>query len=257
MNIIITQQQLEYFLLILVRMLSFTTIAPFFGHANVPARYKVGLAACLSLIVYAILGYKEVGYDSTLEYGRYVLIESIAGMLLGLSATLCMMIISFSGRIIDMDIGLSMASLYDPTTHEQVSVSGSVYNYFMLFLMLVSNMHYFLLSALIDSYELIPIGGAKFNDSLMQIFVDFLSEYFIIGFRICLPVFAVALIMNCIMGVLTKVAPQIHMFSVGIQLKLLAGLIVMFVTIPLLPIIAEFLFDIMQRMVLTVMKGLT
>ncbi len=257
MNIIVTQQQLEYFLLILVRMASFAAVAPFFGHANVPARYKVGLSACLSLIVYSLLGYKPLEYGSTLEFGRYIIIESIVGLLIGLSANLCMTIITFSGRLIDMEIGLSMATLYDPNTNDQVSVSGSFYYYFMLFLMLVSNMHYFLLSALIDSYELIPIGGAVFSEKLMDTFITFLAEYFIIGFRIILPIFAVSLIMNCIMGVLTKVAPQIHMFSVGLQLKVLAGFIVIFVTIPLLPVIARFLFDVMQRMVLITMKGLT
>ncbi|MBE5940509.1 MAG: flagellar biosynthetic protein FliR [Lachnospiraceae bacterium] len=256
MKIIVTQEQLEYFLLILVRMASFASIAPFFGHANVPARYKVGLAACLSLMIYTLIGSQPLEYATVWDYGRFVIIEAIAGMLIGLSANLCVMIISFAGRIIDMEIGLSMNTLYDPTTRQEMSVSGNFYYYGVLFLMLVSNMHYFLLSAMIDSYSLIPIGGAVFNESLQDIFVGFLTEYFIIGFRICLPVFAVAVLMNCIMGIMTKVAPQIHMFSVGLQLKVLAGLLVIFVTIPLLPVISEFIFNVMQRMVLTTMKGL-
>lgn len=256
MEIVFTQENFEYFLLILVRMASFVSVAPFFGHANVPARYKVGMAACLSLVIYGLQEEHTVQYGTVLEYGSLVIIEGIAGMLIGLSAYLCISIISFSGRIIDTEIGLSMATLYNPTTREQMSITGNLYYYFLLFFFIVSNMHYFLLSAMIDSYKLIPIGGVKFNATLYTTFTNFMADYFIIGFRIVLPVFAVTLIMNCVLGILTKIAPQIHMFSVGIQLKVLAGLFVLFITVPLLPVVARFIFDILKQMVVSTMKGL-
>jgi len=256
MRITFTQEHFEYFLLILMRMVSFVTVAPFFGHANVPARYKVGLAACLSLIVYSLQEEQVIEYATVLDYAGLVLVESIAGILMGMSAQICMQIISFSGQLIGMEIGLAMANVYDPTTRQQVNVTGSLYNYFILMLFIVSDMQYFLLSALMDSYKLIPIGGVKFEATLLGTFINFLSEYFIIGFRIILPVFAVTLIMNCIMGILTKLAPQIHMFSVGIQLKLLTGLMVLFITIGLLPNIAGFIFDTMKQMVISTMKGM-
>lgn len=256
MNITFTQENFEYFLLILVRMTSFVTMAPFFGHGNVPARYKVGLSACLSFLIYGLTQNKTVQYETVLEYGQLIIIESIAGLLIGLSANFCIYIITFAGKLIDTETGLSMASLYDPTTRDQMSITGNLYYYFLLMLFIISDMHYFLLSAMMDSYTLIPVGGVKFGTSLFTTFINFIGDYFIIGFRIVLPVLAVTLTMNCIMGILTKIAPQIHMFSVGIQLKLLAGFIVLFVTVSLLPVIANYIFDIMKQMVVSTMKGL-
>ena len=84
-----------------------------------------------------------------------------------------------------------------------------------------------------------------------------MSDSFVIAFRIFLPVFAVTMIMNCILGILSKVAPQMNMFSVGIQLKLLAGLAVMFLTIFLLPDVANYVFKEMKALTILFIKGMT
>ncbi len=256
MNITFYQENIEYFLLILVRMTAFVSIAPFFGHTNVPIRLKVGVSAVLSLVVYGLLSDHVATYDNVWEYAALIFMEAACGLLIGLSAFICMQIISFAGRMIDMEGGLSMATIYDPLTRDEVSISGSLYNYAVLFLLLTSNMQYFLLSALVDSYTLIPIGGESFDESLYTLFIGFVSDYFVIGLRIMLPFFAVSLIMNSVMGVMTKVAPSIHMFSVGIQLKVLAVMLVMLLTVVLLPTIAEYIFDLMQQMVVYTIRGM-
>ena len=107
-----------------------------------------------------------------------------------------------------------------------------------------------------ESFSLIPINGEKIGSTLYDSFIGFITEYFIIGFRIALPVFAAALLMNCVLGIMAKVAPQMHMFAVGIQLKLLTGLLIMFVTVRLLPAVATFVSDTMKRFVEEVMRGL-
>ena len=86
--------------------------------------------------------------------------------------------------------------------------------------------------------------------------IGFLSNYFIIGFRIVLPIFVAILILNCALGIMTKIAPQIHMFSIGVQIKVIGGLIIIFLIAPLLPTVAGFIFRVMQEMVILVMKGM-
>ena len=86
--------------------------------------------------------------------------------------------------------------------------------------------------------------------------ISFLSNYFIIGFRIVLPIFVAILILNCALGIMTKIAPQIHMFSIGVQIKGIGGLIIIFLIAPLLPTVAGFIFRVMQEMVILVMKGM-
>ena len=117
----------------------------------------------------------------------------------------------------------------------------------MLFF-LVSDMHYFIIDALYDSYQLIPIGGAKFSGNLYTIMITYITDYFIIGFRIILPIFACILVINIILGILAKIAPQMNMFVIGMQLKILVGLFLVFVTLQLFAGVSDFLFQEMQKM---------
>jgi flagellar biosynthetic protein FliR len=142
-----------------------------------------------------------------------------------------------------------MATLMDPTTNEQTSISGALYQYLFLLLMIVTGMYRFLLGALADSFVLIPVNGAVFNtDALIQSMIMFLGEYIVIAFRIALPVFCVMLLLNSVLGIMAKVSPQLNMFAVGIQFKVLVGLSVMFFSISMLPDAANFIFQEMKEM---------
>lgn len=255
-DISISQLNLEYLLLVLVRITAFVYIAPFFGQNNVPQQVKLGLSVFLSLIVFNLTMQEVPQYDNVLDYAALVVMESIAGLLIGFSAYICNMIIVFAGRMIDTDIGLSMSQMFDPTTNSQTTISGSMYQYFILMLMLVSNMHIFLLNAIMDSFKLIPVGGISPGITIYSTMIGFLKDYFIIGFRIVLPIFVVTLLLNCAMGIMTKIATQIHMFSVGIQIKVLGGLLVLFLTVSLLPSIANFIFEKMQDMVKSMINSM-
>ncbi len=257
-QVTVTQENLEYYLLILMRIASFMTLAPFFGQSNTPMRVKVGFSILVSYIVYILVPLDTAipEYSSVIEYAVLVIKESITGLLIGFSAFICNTILQFSGRMMDMEIGMSMAQMFDPVTQSQVGLTGTLYSYLVFFLMLVSNMHIYLLNAVVDSFQYVPIGGISLGDDLYSTVTGFITNYFIIGFRIILPVFAITLILNCVLGIMAKVAPQMNMFAVGIQFKVIVGLLVMFATVRLLPSIANFIFDQMQQMVNGVIKGM-
>lgn len=87
-----------------------------------------------------------------------------------------------------MDIGISMAQIYDPTTRMQVGIMGNFYYYMLMLLLIISGMHRFLIEAIVETYNVIPIGGVKFGAGLYTTIIQFMSDYFVIGFRIALPV---------------------------------------------------------------------
>ncbi|MBR5789528.1 MAG: flagellar biosynthetic protein FliR, partial [Lachnospiraceae bacterium] len=93
-------------------------------------------------------------------------------------------------------------------------------------------------------------------DHLFASMTRFMMDTFIIAFRIFLPIFAVIMILNVILGILAKVAPQMNMFAVGMQIKLLVGLLVMFVTVFMLPDVANFIFKETKNMVVLFSNGI-
>ncbi len=249
---------LEYFLLIMTRVTCFLFIAPFFSMSNTPTRLKIGLGLCISILLYQVLTPAEaVIYDSVLEYALIVAREAITGLLIGFGATICLAIINFAGSIADMETGLSMATLIDPATKEYTSITGVYYQYVLMLLLIVTGMYRYLLGALSDTFTLIPINKAVFHsEQLLQTMITFLGEYIMIGFRIVLPIFCVMLILNAVLGVMAKVSPQMNMFAVGIQLKILVGLGVLFLMTAMLPGAADMIFTEMKQLMVSFVEGI-
>ena len=252
-----TLQNFEYYLLLLTRISMFVVVAPFFNTSNTPARVKVGFSAIVALLLYFVVDFNDLNYSTVTGYAFLVVKEAITGLLIGFSTYCCNFIILLAGNMIDMNIGLSMAQEYDPSLRTETAITGMLYNYFILILLILSGMHRFIFKTFCDAYTLIPVGGTIFRwDSLLTSTITLISEIFIIGFRITLPVFAVIMLLNAILGVMVKVAPQIHMFSVGAQLKIIVGFVILFLTVFLLPDIATFIFKEMKKMLSLFLQGM-
>jgi len=247
----------EYFLMILVRVATFVFVAPFFGMSNTPGRVKIGFSVFVALILYQILPKTGIEYQDVFGFAVIIIKEGITGLLIGFAASICNSIILLAGNMIDMEIGLSMATVFDPMTNSQVNITGNLYYYFILMLLIATDMHHYILNAVVDSYQLIPIAGQNFDwEHLFTSFLAFVTDLFVIAFRIILPVFVVMMILNCVLGIMAKVAPQMNMFAIGMQLKLLVGFSVMFLTIALLPSISNFIFKEMKRMIVAFIEGM-
>lgn len=256
-DISFTYADLEYFLLILVRVSCFIFVAPFFSMNNTPRQVRIGLSIFISYLLFLSLDHNAVVYNSVMEYAIIVMKEALTGFLIGWGAQLCTTIAAFAGSISDMEVGLSMVSLMDPATKETATFSGVFYQYMFTLFLIITGMYQYLLRALMDTFTLIPINGAVFKtEALLDSMIRFMTDYVTIGFRICLPIFCVMLLLNCTLGVLAKVSPQMNMFAVGMQLKILIGLIVMFLTVRMLPDAANFIFDEMKRMIVSFVEGM-
>ena len=229
-NLSFSIYDLEYFLLILTRMSCFVFVAPFFSMKNTPAMVRIGISFFTSMLLYQALTPAEaVAYDTLIEYSIIVMKEAVVGLLIGFAANICTSIVNFAGHIADMEVGLTMVTLMDPTTQQNSSITGILYQYVVMLLMIATGMYRYLFGAMADTYKLIPINKAVFStESLLNSMLTFLSDYVIIGFRMILPVFCTILLLNAVLGILAKVAPQLNMFSVGIQFKVLTGLSVLF-----------------------------
>ncbi|MBR6451865.1 MAG: flagellar biosynthetic protein FliR [Lachnospiraceae bacterium] len=249
---------LEYFLLVLVRLSAFIFAAPFFSTQGIPRQVKVSLAIFLALIVYHITpGHVMPEYHSVIGYSILVIREAITGLVIGLGANICTMIVTFAGRVADMEMGLSMVQLFDPLTNESAGFTGMIYQYAIILIMMITNMHHFFLRAIMETFTLIPVGAARFSSEDFKISItQFMGDYILIAFQICLPIVASIMILNAVLGILAKSAPQINMFSVGIQIKILVGMGIMMITIGVLPSVSEYIFKEMRVMVTAMVESM-
>ena len=253
-----TVENLEFFLAIAMRIAGFVFIAPFFSNSSMPQRAKLLLSFSVALVTFFVVPQDEpLSYNGVIGYAGLIISEAIAGMVLGLFANLALFILSFAGQIADMEIGLSMVTQFDPTNHMQITISSNLFTFAVTLTMVATNLHLYILRAVVDSFELIPIGEAVFSPMMYQGYLGFLFDYMVLGFRIVLPVFAALLVVNAVLGVLAKAAPQMNMFVIGFQLKIFVGLVTLTIMMLFLPSISEMVFEQMMKLLKTAAAYLT
>ena len=247
-----TVENLEFYLLVLMRISAFVLTAPFFNYNSIPARMKAALSLVLTIVVIQTLPVIPLSYIGVLGFSILVLKETVVGMILGFLCNVCFYIINFAGHVMDMEMGLAMASLFDPATNVQITVTGNIYNYFVMLMLVVTNSHYYIIRAITDSFSYFNVGQAVFQNGIEGIIMDFMGNYFLIAVRICLPIFCCMMLINVILGVLTR-----NMFVVGIQIKVLAGLVVLVLIMQTLPTVSDFIFTEMKELVSQAIRAFT
>lgn len=247
---------IDAFLLILVRMTGLFVIAPIFGRRNIPAYLKVGFALLTSFILVNLIKLPALNYTNVLEYMFLVIKEFLVGITLGYVAYLLFTAVHLAGQIIDMQIGFGMVNVMDPMSNMQVPVTASFYFIISMLMFLSMNGHLMLIGGLFDSYKLVPLGGAVFSDKLMNDIIRVFGEAFALGFKIAAPVVAAILITDIALGIISRSMPQINVFVVGMPLKIVLGLLVVVITIPMFISIVGVISSGMQSDLMMFIKDL-
>ncbi|MDE6024490.1 MAG: flagellar biosynthetic protein FliR [Lachnospiraceae bacterium] len=257
MDLTISTLTLEAFLLVVVRTGCFIATAPLFGHKSINARLRVLIGVCISLTIFSSMNIQLPVYASVLEYTFLVLKEAVVGLSLGFVASLSMSTIILAGEFIDREIGFTMSTNFDPSTGAMVTITAELYDKLIYLIIIITGLHHYILRAIAETFELIPVGSVSLNLPAVYIsVVSFIVQYFTIGFRIAMPVFLAMVMLNVILGVLTKSSPQMNMFAIGMQLKVVIGMLTLTITIMFVPNIANYLVDRMQDMLSSLIGGL-
>lgn len=247
---------LEYFLAILVRILGAMAFAPIFGNMNVTRRVRLFLSVAVAFSIFSIYPYEPLGYTTTIGYTIILLKELVVGLSIGFMSNITLSIISMAGQFIDRELGFSMVSNFDQSFNTDTTITAQFYNMLVMVIMLCMNLHYFVITALSDSFKLIPIGNVKLDsgaiyDSMIQYMVD----YFVIAFRISMPIMIAIMLLNVVLGVLAKTAPQMSMFVIGIQLKIFCGFGILMATLPFLSNITRYIYEQMEDIVMHMLQS--
>lgn len=165
---------LEYYLAILVRVLGAVAYAPIFGNATVTRRARLILGLAISYAMVTANPYIPLEYTSFIGYTVILLRELMVGLTLGFTTSIALTIINMAGQFIDREIGFSMVSNFDMTFNTETTITAEFYSMSVMLIMLCTNMHYFILSALSDSFEMIPVGQVVIDTGALY---DTMVEY--------------------------------------------------------------------------------
>jgi flagellar biosynthesis protein FliR len=217
-----------------LRALALFTSLPVLGTRTVPARVRIALAAFVALASQATLpAPPEVPLDSPVAF-MLVLQQMVIGLALGFSVRVVFAAVEFAGEIIGLQMGLNFAGFFDPVSASTGTASSRFFGTMVAWLFVVGGGHLLVIAALVQSFEAFPVGPEPFYFLKTVQPQRWGSEIFSLGLWIALPLVAMLLMVNLVMGLISRVASQINVFSVGFPVTLGVGLIGMLLTLPAL-----------------------
>jgi flagellar biosynthetic protein FliR len=217
-----------------LRALALFSALPVFSQRAVPMRVKIGLALFIALAAQPSLPpIPVVALDSALAI--MVLVQQLlVGFTLGFAVRVVFAAVEMGGELIGLQMGLNFAGFFDPATASQGTASGRFFSTMVAFLFILSNGHLAIIAALVHSFEVFAVGDEPFAFLRQTQPQRWGAEVFTLGLWIALPMVGMLLFVNLVLGVISRVAPQISVFSVGFPITLSVGLIGMLLTLPLL-----------------------
>lgn len=237
------------FSLILMRITGCIFFNPLLGRSNIPVLVRSGLIMAISVMVYSYSAPVAVDTSNVIGYGILLLKELAVGYALGAVFNFFIGALIFAGSVIDFQMGLSMATIYDSQSNASVSVTANLLNIMFLVCFLASDAHLVLLKIFLTSAELVPYGTVALGTEVAATGLKIFAEFMELVFRIAMPMMAVELFVEVGVGILMKAIPQINIFVVNIQVKILVGLVLLLLLfIPMTDFLMDGMDILLQRM---------
>ena len=239
--------ELTLFIYVFARMSGFVLFNPLFGRTNIPAAYRTAFSLMLTISVIAAVTARQtvplpVGI---LDFSIRIILELALGFILGMVMEFFFMIPQFAGNIIDTQMGMTMNQIYDPASKSNLSVTGVLLNTLLVLLFFAANGHHTLLRLVLTSGEVVPYGAVSFGQEAASAMLQVFIECVVMAAKLSMPILAAELLGQIGMGVLMKVIPQINIFAINIDLKIIIGLGLL---ITLLAPFSEYTLDVEIRM---------
>ena len=217
-----------------LRILGVFSAAPLFSSRSVPIRTRIGLAFVIAVCIQpALPAPPTLSLNSPQAFGAVVQQLAI-GLSIGLAARIVFAAIEMAGEIVGLQMGLNFAGFFDPSTGSQASTVGRFYGNTTMLLFIVLNGHLLLIQAVAASFTAFPVGDDTWSALRQMRLFELGAVIFSYGLWIALPLIATLLFVNVVLGIISRIAPQMNVFAIGFPLTLSVGLIGIAASLPLL-----------------------
>jgi len=223
-------QSVSAFLLLSIRISAFFLVAPVFSASAVTVPIRVAIMMGLAFALMTSITVPNVDLFSPVG-AAVIAREAVIVVSVGILFQIAFASVAMAGEHIASSMGLGFASMVDPQTGSQSVVVTQFMSIIMILIFLVTEGHHVLLRQLVASYKVAPIGG----DLDSGLFLGILKSgalMFSAALIISLPAVVLLFLVNMLIGFMTRVAPQMNIFSVGFPVTILVGFVMVLISLP-------------------------
>lgn len=230
-----SEQELLAFALVLMRLSAFIVAWPIFGSQQVPSVVKILLSFILTVVVFPIVSWNQVGASlATMQLPWLVMREIFVGVSLGFMCRFFFFAVEMMGHVISLSMGLSSAQMFNPATGSNSTTIEQLHVMLASLLFLAINGHHLFLHGIVQSFEIVPLSVNTLSLSVFESFGSLLGQLMLISVKMSAPVLIAILFINLAMAVIGRAVPQINVLITSLPVNILAGFFVIIVGLPLL-----------------------
>ncbi len=248
MNLDITLEQFQVFLLIFFRMSGLLIFAPIFGNRTVPTQSKIGLSLILTVVMLPILPIQMTPISQTIV-GLVIDVfrELMIGMILGFASQLVFAGVQLAGQLISVQMGFSLATVMDPQFNNQSPTISQLQNIFALLVFLLMDGHHWLLEGLAHTFEILPIGAFTYTAPVAEGVFHMAGKLFVTAFQVGAPVIVALFLATLALGLISRAVPQLNVFSVSFPIKIAIGFAALMLSLHVSASVLQLLFRQMEK----------
>ena len=219
-----------------LRVLALFSSLPVFAQRSVPMRLRVALAFLIAFCAQASLPAMPVIALDSANAVLAVIQQVLIGVSLGFAVRLVFAAVEFAGELIGLQMGLNFAGFFDPMSGGDATAASRFFGVSVSWLFIVMGGHLLLIGAVVKSFDAFPVGPEPF--AFLRTVQPHVwgAEVFRLGLWIALPLVAMLLFVNLVLGIISRVASQMNIFSIGFPITVSVGLIGMLLTLPMMQV---------------------
>ena len=218
------------FFLVFCRVVGLFLSMPFLGQLEIPNRFRVMAALAIAFLLTPLLALKV---DQPIQFTALLMLigrEFLIGYCVGFVGRLLLTALDVAGDIISMQMGLSSATMMNPSLHSQGALTSFLLSFFGLAIFLSLDLHQLMFRGLVNTYLLFPLENTfPIGDFSHKITVLF-STIFKIGLQFSFPFLIVFIVLQIALGLMNRMIPQMQVFFVAMPFQILGGMVILFLT---------------------------
>lgn len=227
--------EINLFFLIFIRISGMFTYLPIFGRKDLPNIFKLLMALSFSYLIFPFFDSQVINQMDQNMFILFIVKEFTLGILIGIAGELIFSAFFIAGSFIDAQLGFSMANVLDPMYGQRVAITGNFIYIIGILVMLSIDGHHYIIRAIVNSFQVFPVEKLiNLNSNLLSFTLQMIRFIFETSVQIAMPVIIAIFLTNLVLGVMAKTMPQMNVFVIGMPLKIIIGLAVLVLSIPML-----------------------
>lgn len=225
--------EFEKLLFVVLRVGGIMTVAPMFGHRNIPRMLKIGIIFIISIVILPTVPPLPGNLPPDLFSLSAILVKEVAaGLLIGFTSLLIFLAVQFAGNIIGLQMGFGIVNVIDPNSSAHVPIIGQFQFLLAMLIFLAIDGHHLVLSAVLNSFQAIPLGQINFSQLSAEIMVRAGVNTLASAIKLGAPCIVTLFLIDVAMGMVARTVPQMNIFIIGFPVKISVGLLMLGFSFP-------------------------